>query len=131
LFQLILKYFKDIAITNADCFTWFDIATTSIGDVQSHQKRVILFGDGNTCIRSPSQNKKYKNTDFFNKNKIIAVTEVNGTPPPDHPVYEILFNYHFHLDSHWYNEDKAELILEGNLDNLKAKQDQRGIFLIS
>lgn len=53
LFQLVLRYFQDIAINVQDQFTWFNIPNVTLGEIQSRKKRVLIFGDADTCPSSP------------------------------------------------------------------------------
>lgn len=83
LFDLILKYFGDVAVTKSDSSQWFKVETVTIGEIQSHRRRVWILGDEYTC---PSDNPPNKfidqsetlNRHFISGDRMLQPQMING-----------------------------------------------------
>lgn len=147
LFQIVLKYFKDIAITAQDQYSWFNIPNTSLGEIQSRKRQVLIFGDAETCPSSPPNslpripNKKggYSMVSInqpqlvasWEEETLLGKSKTRHAPPAQHEAYEIIHFVEFQLDSHWYDSNKVQSILLGNLRNLESKKNNREVILVS
>ena len=109
LFQLVLKYFSDVAISVQDQFTWFNVPNATLGEIQSRKKRVLIFGDAETCPSSPpnfTPQKTIKKTGVqmievtqplvtspvfnFPEERFLGKSKTRHAPPAQHEAYQII-----------------------------------------